>query len=329
MENEILQEGELGKDEESCKKDWFLTDERNGKERPWREKKINSLKVADSYLRLGVRSRAIEVQHCGSTLSFEISDTGKKTLCGAFFCKKRLCPMCQWRKSLKVFRQVSRVMDEAEAEYKTHVPLFLTLTVKNCKEDKLSETLDIIFDGWYQLVRNRKTEIVEGWFRALEITYSVVKDEYHPHLHVIVMVDKTYFKSKKYMQTHDWVKLWRTAAKLDYDPICDIRKVNKQGQKKHKSIAEIAKYVTKDKDYILDDFGKMDKVVWELSSALHNRRLYAFGGTLKKIAKKLEIGELAEGDLVHIDEDTVRSDLVKVVETYDWGFGVSDFVRRR
>lgn len=41
------------------------------------------------------------------------------------------------------------------------------------------------------------------------------------------MVEKSYFKkfNKDYMQTADWVQMWRKALDLDYVPICDIRKV--------------------------------------------------------------------------------------------------------
>jgi plasmid rolling circle replication initiator protein Rep len=307
----------------------ILQDEKNGKVRPWREKKQNSLKVSDSYMRLGQDKKAKNIRWCSSSLSFEVGETGSKTLCAANFCKERLCPMCQWRKSLKVFWQVSRVMDVAQVENRNHVPLFLTLTVKNCYADGLKDTVSMILNGWYQFTKHSKTKnIVQGWFRALEITYNQVKDEYHPHLHVILMVDKSYFVGKYYMQTAEWVQLWRTAAKLEYDPVCDIRKV-KQGKEKHKAVAEVAKYVTKDKDYILEDLDQMDEVVDALSSAMYQRQLFAFGGTLKKIARRLNVDEVEDGDLVHIDEDKIRTDVAKVIETYDWNFGAANFVRRR
>lgn len=306
----------------------ILQDIKKGKSVPWRPKKIRGLKVADSFQRLGCEKKAMRVRFCGSALAFlKNLETGEKKLHSADFCKERLCPMCQWRKSLKVFHQVSKVMDRAETENKNIVPLFLTLTLKNCSGTNLSDTLDMIFQGWYQLTKHRKIKrIVQGWFRALEVTYNRDEDKFHPHIHAIILVDKSYFKGPDYMETTDWVQMWRTALKLNYDPVCDIRKV-KNGKGKHKAVAEVAKYTLKDSDFIFDDTELTDKLVDVLSNSLKNRRLFAFGGLLKKIAKQIGIEEIAEGDLVHIDEEQIREDVTTVLEVYRWNFGLANYIR--
>ena len=305
-----------------------LQDTINGRTQPWKQKKVRSLKVADSFRRLSDDKRADRMRSCGSTLGFLRNlETGEKRLATADFCRERLCPMCQWRKSLKVFRQVSKVLDRAQEDYKDLVPLFLTLTLKNCSGDVLSATLDTIFKGWNLLWKQRKLErIVQGWFRALEVTYNKRADTYHPHIHAIILVDRGYFKGKDYMGTAEWVQLWRTALGVDYDPICDIRKV-KNDKAKYKSVAEVAKYTLKDTDLVHNDAALMDKVVHVLGTALKGRRLFAFGGLLKRIAKQLDIEELAEGDLVHIDGETIREDIARVLEVYRWNFGLMNYTR--
>ena len=251
-----------------------LQDIKNGKPVPWKPKKIRGLKVADSFQRLGYDKKAMRIRFCGSALAFLRNlETGEKKLHSADFCKERLCPMCQWRKSLKVFHQVSKVMDRAQQEQPQLVPLFLTLTLKNCTGADLSDTLDTVFKGWKNVVDHRKIrKIVQGWFRALEVTYNKEDDTFHPHIHAIILVDKSYFKkdNKDYMQTADWVQMWRTALKLDYDPVCDIRKV-KGGKGKHKAVAEVAKYTLKDSDFIFDDNELTDKLVEVLSNTLRGR----------------------------------------------------------
>lgn len=305
-----------------------LQDEQNGKVRPWRPKKIRSLKVADSFQRLGFEKKAMRVRFCGSALGFlKNLKTGEKKLYSADFCRERLCPMCQWRKSMKVFHQVSKVMDRAEQENKDIVPLFLTLTLKNCSGDDLKTTLDIVFKGWNLLWKQRKMErIAKGWFRALEVTYNKESDTFHPHIHAVLVVDKGYFKGKDYMETADWVQTWKKVLKLDYDPICDIRKI-KNGKGKHKAVAEVAKYTLKDTDFVHDDNELTDKLIEVLSTSLKGRRLFAFGGLLKQIAKQIGIEELAEGDLVHIDEEKVREDVATVLEVYRWNFGLANYVK--
>lgn len=237
--------------------------------------------------------------------------------------------MCQWRRSLKVFHQVSQVMGLAEKRQPSLVPLFLTLTLRNCKAEDLSGTLDTIFQGWNRLLVHRKVKrVVQGWFRALEVTYNKADDTFHPHIHAIILVERDYFRKTNadYMQTEEWVRRWRQALRLDYDPVCDIRRI-RNGKKKYKAIAEVAKYALKDSDFISDDIEAMDRLVSVLSEALRGRRLLAFGGLLKQLAKELGQEELAEGSLVHIDENSIRGEGETVLEVYRWSFKRSDYIK--
>ena len=307
-----------------------LQDQKNGKNIPWIPKKVRSLKVADSFQRLGYKKKSTRVRFCGNTLAFSKNiETGEKKLHSADFCRERLCPMCQWRKNLKVFYQVSKVMDKVEQQETNLVPLFLTLTLKSCNGEDLSKTLDVVFKGWHIFLNHRKIKrIIKGWFRALEITYNKEAETFHPHIHVIIMVDKSYFHkdNKDYMQTTEWVQMWRTALNLDYDPICDIRKVYNNKDKKSK-VGDAVKYTIKDIDFVSDDKNLMDKLVEILNNSLKGRRLFAFGGILKKIAKELGITKLAEGSLVNIDEEKIREDIATVLEVYRWNFGLANYMK--
>lgn len=307
-----------------------LNDKKNNKPVPWRPKKIRTIQLSESMHRLGMNKKANRVWWCGSALAFlENLETGNKKLHSADFCRERLCPMCQWRKSLKVFHQVSKVMDRTQEEHKNLVPLFLTLTMQNCTDGELKEKITDIFQSWNRLLAHRKIKrIVQGWFRALEVTYNKEKDTFHPHIHAIILVDKSYFKkdNKDYMQTTDWVQMWRTAMKLDYDPICDIRKVNRT-KGKYKAVAEVAKYTLKDTEFITNDDELTDKLVEVLSTSLRGRRLYAFGGILKQIAKQIGIEEVAEGDLIHIDDEKIRDDIATALVLYRWNFGLSNYIK--
>ena len=105
----------------------------SGKIRPWKEKKVNSLKLSESYERLGYSKKAKRVKFCGSSLTYKVDvANGSKKLFSADFCKVRLCTMCSWRRSLKVFGQVSKVMDVL-CKTKKYNFIFLTLTVKTAR----------------------------------------------------------------------------------------------------------------------------------------------------------------------------------------------------
>ena len=59
--------------------------------------------------------------------------------------------MCNWRKSLKLFGQVSRITDKVLEQAPTTRFIFVTFTIKNCKADELSATIDRINQGFKNL----------------------------------------------------------------------------------------------------------------------------------------------------------------------------------
>lgn len=276
--------------------------------------------------------RANNMNFCGTYLEFADVRGGFK-LINANFCRVPLCPMCQWRKSMRIFFEVSAIMRKIEERHLNYVPVFLTLTVRNCSVKDLGQNLDVVFDGWNEFMRSNSlnpmvkgeiTHVVKGWFRALEITYNDKADTFHPHFHAIMLVERSYFKGKDYMKTEDWVKLWRKSAKLDYDPVCDIRRTRSQ-KGKRKEVAEVAKYTYKDAEILskkLSDDRK-DDIVKNLSGALHGRRLYAYGGVMKEIAAELKI---KNDDKLDLKEDgEIDLSLAKMILSYHWNVGVSNY----
>jgi plasmid rolling circle replication initiator protein Rep len=253
--------------------------------------------------------------------------------------------MCAWRRSLKVFGQVSKVMDYITVE-KEYRYLFLTLTVKNVVGDKLLSEIDKLFSGFKKMTERKEfTRISKGWFRCLEVTHNWGRDDYHPHFHMIIAVNKSYFSSKDYMSHDKWMLLWRSCAELDYDPWVDVRSVkpelNEAGEMVYaKAVAEVSKYAVKASDFLIDPekYGlksdeelaraqaRMDGVVKVLEGSLAYRRLYAFGGYLRAVHKRLNLDSPEEGDLVNIDGEAIRSDLNYVIERYQWNIGVGNYV---
>ena len=307
---------------------------RNGKEIPWQEKKTKTFSVAESFDRLGNFNKARKLRDCGTFLAFKryLADNSLK-LHSANFCKIRLCPLCSWRRSLKIFGQVSQIMNVAQKE-KEHEFLFLTLTVKNCPGKDLSKTLDMMLQGYDKMFKRACIKkAILGSFRALEITHNTNKysqnyDTYHPHFHCVLMVNKSYFNGHlgNYLTQQKWVDLWQDVIGADYAPLVDIRKIDKTGKGIEKAVAEVAKYSVKDADFLSPDEALQDKAIMVLDEALANRRLISFRGEFAKIQKQLALDDALDGDLVHCDgDDELRSDLEFVIEKYRWNVGYRQY----
>lgn len=312
----------------------ILQDTKNGKDNNWKGRKENTLDLAASYKRIG-SNKYYRVLDCSTFLEFRLTTVNDLKLTKANFCKVRLCPMCSWRRSLKIFGQVSRVMDHIEENY-NYKYIFLTLTVKNCYGEYLKDTLDLMTKSFNKLSERKAfKQAVKGYFRSLEITYNKKDDTYHPHFHMILAVDNNYFtNSRIYLSQENWTNLWKSCLKVDYTPIVDVRRIREDDNKRFgKAIAETAKYTVKAEDFLIrDEKGNIkksltDKVVKVLDLALHRKRLTSFGFKFKEIHKKLNLDDMEDGDLINTDNDEdLREDLTDIILRYQWNIGIKNYV---
>lgn len=289
--------------------------------RKFQPKHEKSIELAEVYSRMDLHSRAFRLADCGTYLVFHQSiETGKKKLVRANFCKDRLCPMCNWRRSMKIFGQVSQVMDLLQKDgYRF---LFLTLTVRNCKVEYFTETIQRLFDGWRNLYHEVKVfkKIVLGTFRSLEVTINPKTKEFHPHFHVVLAVKPDYFHHG-YVSQKQWVDMWAIACDLDYDPIVHIETVKEGPAGIGKAVAEAAKYAVKDSDFLVGSGSDRERYVAALLSGLGGRRLADMTGCFRKAKKQLGLDDAEDGDLVHVEGETLRDDLAYLVVRYQWRNG--------
>ncbi len=311
----------------------ILQDTKNGKDNNWKERKESTLDLAASYKRIG-SNKHYRVLDCSTFLEFKLTTVNDLKLTSANFCKVRLCPMCSWRRSLKIFGQVSKVMDHVEENYNYRY-IFLTLTVRNCYGEDLRDTLDLMTKSFNKLSERKAfKQAVKGYFRSLEITYNKKDNTYHPHFHMILAVDNSYFtQSKIYLSQEKWTNLWKSCLRVDYTPIVDVRRIKKDDNKGFgKAVAETAKYTVKAEDFLIrDDKGNIqenltDEVVETLDYALHRKRLTSFGFVFKEIHKKLNLDNAEDGDLTNTDNEELREDLTDVILKYQWNIGIKNYV---
>ncbi|WP_288924698.1 protein rep [Aminobacterium colombiense] len=294
-------------------------------------RRIRCVLLADSFKRLGKDNKAARVMECGTQVQIAYIEADEEyRLKHANFCRERLCPMCAFHRSKQIFGEVSRVMDGVQKERPELVPIFLTLTVRNSSAAEMDGTLNKVFKGWNQLMANKRMKrLIAGYFRALEITYNEQEDTYHPHIHAILLMPPSYFTTPKdYMSIMDWVKVWRKAAKLDYDPSCRINAIDYKSDKSG-AVAEVAKYTLKDTDYLKAGDEKMtDKLVSEFGKAIKGRRLYAYGGIMKEIAKQLDIDakdNFTPGEIRDKAGNILRKDIDYVLSNYRWNVGLTRY----
>lgn len=302
-----------------------------GKIRPWRVNKLQNQLLSVAYEEID-ELKAERLRQCATNISFKVDvASGRKTLHSANFCRVRLCPVCQWRRGLKVFGQTSKIMKAIEADRPMSY-IFVTLTLKNCDGNSLGKTIDNMMTAWNRMQgRKAVKQAVKGYYRGLEVTHNtdISSSDYntfHPHFHAVFAVNPSYFSSRDYISQSAWTSLWKKSMQLDYTPIVDVRRVKGSTAA---AVAEAAKYSVKPGDYIIpDDWDLTVETVQLLDTVLNKRRFTAYGGLFSEWHKKLNLDDSDEGDLIHTDSDEDSSEDTSAPKYwYAWRTGYSQYCR--
>jgi plasmid rolling circle replication initiator protein Rep len=292
---------------------------------------VDTEKLGESYERLGYSKRSIRVQQCGTELDFFIPNAPDvpQKLYRANFCKDRLCPMCSWRRSKKIFGQISKIMDKLEPNYQF---VFVTLTVQNCAAEELPKAIKELLEAFKLLWLYKDIKQgFKGYFRALEITRHpnrIKSIEYHPHIHAIFAVKPSYFTSRYYISHSKLMSLWKKAVGTYYNPAVRIEKITPK-EDTHKprestlkgAVCEVAKYSVKSNDYLDGDTNDVDSGVLTLIRSITAHRLCGLGGVFRTAARELKLDDMTEGDLVNTDNEKIRTDLGGMIAHYSWQIG--------
>ena len=225
----------------------------------------------------------------------------------ANFCKSRFCPVCQWKRSLVTFHRIKSICDLINSEQDVRY-ILLTVTQKNvyASFDTLHEELNRIlysYKKFRQFARIKKAAL--GMIKTLEVTYNPERNEFHPHIHVIICVPPKYFKkgSELYIKHDEFCELWKTALCDWKNVVCDVKAIKNDDEKGISgAVAEVSKYAVK-LNSVASKGGAL--TLSHVMQALHNRRLFTMSGIFLKTARRLGITEenISDFDTVSIDEN--------------------------
>ncbi|RRD33994.1 replication protein, partial [Fusobacterium nucleatum] len=200
-------------------------------------------------------------------------------------CKNRFCPVCAWRKARKDALGLSLMMQYIKQEEQKEF-LFLTLTTPNVKSDDLESEIKH-YNQSFRRLNNRKKfkSIAKGYVRKLEVTYNQKRDDYNPHFHVLIAVNKSYFTDKRYyISQKEWLNLWRDVTGNDEITQVHVQKIK---QNNNKELYEMAKYSGKDSDYLINQ-----KVFDTFYKSLKGKQILVYSGLFKEARNKLKNGDL-------------------------------------
>ena len=297
----------------------------------WSEKKKASASVAEKMFKIGQKRRAYRMKDCARFLTVKVCpDCGRAAGSSATLCRDRICPTCQWRLSLKRYAQMCQVLGRVDDIDQYHA-MFLTLTVRNCTGSNLRAQIGVMSEAWNRLLQRKPVKrILAGWARSLEVTYNKDRGDFHPHYHVILLIDPECDMSFDDLQKsfNEW---WKISARLGYRPITDIRTITNlvpenDNEPLKTAIAETFKYTVKDSSLLempLTDFARYVE-------AVEGKRLVAYGGVIKEARKELNI----DTDAIE-DDDGKAADICidcgagLIQDVLEWSFTEGTYKRMK
>lgn len=309
---------------------------KNGKQRPWREKKLDNVSYADILEILKIK-KAYNVKQCGNVLEFKPSDDGYLKLYKTWFCKSKLCPVCNWRRAMKNSSQAQKVIAEVVKEKPKARWLFLTLSTKNSiSGEHLDQSLKEMSKAFNKLKMYSKIKKnLVGFMRSTEVTVNKNDGSYNQHMHVLLCVESAYFKKQgQYIKQSEWVDLWQRALQVNYRPVANIKaiKPNKKGDKDiQAAIKETSKYSVKSSDYLSGNHEKDAEIVQDLEQGLYRKRMLSYGGLLKQKHKLLNLDDAENGDLIKTsDDETITEEEEKAHSiTAIWNFEKQNYFLKK
>jgi plasmid rolling circle replication initiator protein Rep len=274
--------------------------------------KYTQKKLKNQLLQTLINSHVTEktlerVKDCNTFLFMVADKTMEKTkLHRSNNCEHRFCPVCTWKKARKNALKISILMQYLKKEENKEF-LFLTLTAPNVRADELNDEIKHYNKSFQRLMQRKEVKVVvKGYVRKLEVTYNKDRDDYHPHFHVILAVNKSYFTDKNYyINRNRWLELWQQSTKNPLITQVDVRRVKHTENKKE--VSEIAKYSAKDSDYLQDE-----TVFNTFFKSLSGKRLIVYSGLFKDTSKLYENKKLE-----HYKEIDPTHYIYKIF--YHWG----------
>lgn len=278
-------------------------------------KKENQIAMQQYMFKFLSDSGELRFENCGTFLLFNADQSkSKRKLATANFCKNRFCPMCSWRKSLSDAFKIA-IISHWIAEKNKKKFIFLTLTVPNVAKSELKESIKELNQSFNRLMKYKEiVGVVKGFVRKLEVTYNEDRDDYHPHLHVMIAVNKSYFSNRTYLNHDKWLQLWQKATKNPKITQVDVRAIkNNDDTSFFDAVLEIAKYTAKDSDML-----KSEEVFDTFYHSLKGVRLLGYGGLFKE-----GMDLFKEGKLDYLKEVDETEYIYKLI--YRWEFEIGEY----
>ena len=241
--------------------------------------------------------KAQRIMNCTDFLTYELINQEFLRLKRINLCRERLCLNCQLVNSRNLIKQLFWTVPRLKVPQESSLE-FVTLTTQNCEAKYLKDTIQRLSQRQVAFFRHYK---IKDYFRSVEITYNEKTQKYHPHLHIIAIINKNsgfpFYEPHKGKEGANklqsaWYQWYGVPNEHGYNMATSYPVRNT------KSIFELCKYISK-----VENLEKKE-VLTVLDKQLKGLRLKTPAGQFKTLAKgyKNECATLKLQELKELEE---------------------------
>ncbi|OTZ71058.1 protein rep [Bacillus thuringiensis] len=198
---------------------------------------------------------------------------------------RNLIMLSSWERSLELAYFNHRVITEINKTQQVNW-LLIDLGLENVNEEDINETLDRMLIAFNRLFKYKSVRQIHlGYFRMLDILKK--GDRYHPRIHILVPMIKSYFQGKYYIKHDGWSSLWSRALGMEKGLYVKVKVMKAKEER-----CEIPH------EKLLNFREQESEFSYQESKVITSRRLVGYSKLLKAVTD-----QLINGNISHFDMD--------------------------
>lgn len=183
--------------------------------------------------------------------------------------------LTSWERTLELAYFNHHVITEVHKKQQVNW-LSVDLGLENITEEQINQTLDKMLTGFNRLFKYKSVQQANlGYFRMLDILKK--GDRYHPRIHILLPMIKSYFQGRYYIKYDNWISLWSRALGIENDLYVKVKVVN--GKDDNREIFQ---------EKLLTFREQRSEIPLRKSKIITSRRLIGYSKLLKDVMEQLE-----------------------------------------
>ncbi|MEH7356301.1 protein rep [Neobacillus drentensis] len=193
--------------------------------------------------------------------------------------------LLSWERAVELAYLNHQVITEVNNKQQVNW-LLVDLGLENITMEQINQILDKMLIGFNRLFKYKSIQQASlGYFRMLDIVKK--GDRYHPRIHILLPMIKSYFQGRYYIKYDNWISLWSRAVGIENGLFVKVKVVNGRDAERENI-----------QEKLLNFREQESEIPFRESQIITPRRLIGYSKLLKNVTE-----HLGNDNKLHLDVD--------------------------